>query len=180
MKLFIGWRLFLFSIILIVPFFGWAITRIVKDQRFDDNCTYHIQQGLSSNDLTYSSSEIELAIAYLETNHLTSGYTTIAGKDQSEDLALFNSTLRKKYIYINFLKEKTPEEIKKYEEFYELRNFSTPGRQSLPAVSVYVPSGISVYPYNTSYMIWMFISIIFAALGIIGIITFIDERSHVH
>lgn len=174
MKLFIGWRLFLVSLLLSVPFFSWSITRIVKSNHFDDNCNYHISEALkadgsiSSKSLDYSANEMRVALSYIESNNLTTGYTTISDRQQDEDLGLYYSGLKTKLAYIDGLKSKTPEELERYRLYVDMRN--------MKPKELNYPAGISVFPHNTAYMIWMFIGIALLVVSIIGVVVFVDQR----
>jgi hypothetical protein len=177
MKLFIGWRLFIVSIILAVPFFSWSITRIVKEKHFDDNCSYHISEALSADgihtftDNDYAIKEIDTAITYLENNNLTSGYTTITDKVSREDLSIFYNDIKKRSEYFHDLKTKNIDDIEKYKMYATMRNLHTR--------ELDVPSGISIFPHNTFYCVWAYLSIICLILAVIGIITLIDQRSSI-
>jgi len=175
--MFIGWRLFVLSILFFVPFFAWSITRIVKSNHFDDNCTYHVQEALTNSstiepkNLSYSDKQISLAIDYIEINHLNAGWTTISGRTSSEDLALFHENLIKKRDYIHKLQELDSQQLTGFQDYVNFRG--------LKPTSFEAPEGISIYPNNTLYLVWMYISILSAILGIIGMIVFINQRSSI-
>ncbi len=174
MKLFIGWRLFLVSLLLSVPFFSWSITRIVKSNHFDDNCNYHISEALkadgsiSSKSLDYSANEMRVVLSYIESNNLTTGYTTISNRQQDEDLGLYYSGLKTKLAYIGGLKSKTPEELERYRLYYE-------GTHLFLLDSSTLSVSYSAYQH-TAYMIWMFIGIALLVVSIIGVVVFVDQR----
>lgn len=167
MKLFVGWRLFAVSILLAMPFFGWAITRIVKNNRFDNNVTYYIDEADKSNDITYSCEKASIANDYLKNNNLTSGYTSIVSRERDEDLYIFYDSIDKKTNY--FCLSRNKDYIKLYQEYADMRN--------MKPHDVSVPQGISIYPYNLFYLIWMLVSTTMMIISIIGVVTFIDEKS---
>lgn len=173
--MFIGWRLFFVSVMLFVPFFSWAITRIVKSNQFDDNFTYHVQEALDHSatieikSLTYSEKQMELALAYLESNKLTSGWTTISGRTKSEDLSVFHDDIKKKYDYILDLKNSNTDKLQTFKDYVSFRQ--------LKRSEVVVPDGISIYPHNTFYLIWFYAALLSAILGIVGMVVFINGRS---
>ena len=179
MKIFIGWRLFAISLLLAVPFFSWAITRIVRSNNFDDNCTYHITQALGNYSITtppekgfaYSEQEIDTAITYLEKNNLTNGYTTITDRQSFEDLSAYYSSLKERSEYLHSLKNMRSEEVAAFQKYTTMKN--------LQSKEVDCPNGISVFPHNTLYMIWMLLSMLCLIGSIIGVITFIDERTSI-
>lgn len=168
---FTGWKLFCVSIALVVPFFAFAITRIVKSTQFDDNCTYHIDQALQSDDPKYSVAQADQAIQYMKDHKLTSGYTTIAGKSADEDVGLWYQAIMEKDNYLHTLQEASPDDLKKFQEYAAKRN--------LAAESTRVPGGISVFPHNVAFFVWELISLALAVAGVIGIIVFINEKSSV-
>lgn len=169
MKLFVGWKLLLVSILLSAPFFSWAITRIIKKEIFDNNFTYHINQSMSGTDPSKSYEEFVSALLYLQSHNLTSGYTTIVIRSPSEDISIFYDGIFKKFQYSQKLASLPPEEIKQYQEYVVNKNLAT--------TQIKEPEGISIYPYNGIYFVWMLISILLLVLSIIGIFTFMDERN---
>lgn len=171
---FTGWKLFCVSFALVLPFFAFAITRIVRSTQFDDNCTYHFEQALQSEDVDYAITQADIGIQYIKDHNLTSGYTTIAGKSSNEDLQIWYKTMLDKDAYLHSLKDVPPDDIKKYKEYVSYRNLGGPGVGLVRA-----PEGISVYPHNTSFFVWQLISMVLAILGVIGIIVFINEKASV-
>lgn len=176
-KLFVGWRLFLVSLLLAIPFFGWSITRIVKSQQFDNNCSFYITDAsrivvnsVPGHGVEQARTETNMALEYLETHNLTSGYTSISDRASDEDLSLFYRDTKRESDSIQKLID-NPDDLKKLQEQISAHN--------LVPREISVPGGISIYPHNTLYMIWMFISILLVGLSVIGIITFINERSAV-
>lgn len=170
MKLFVGWRLFAISVLLAMPFFGWAITRIVKNQEFDNNATYYIDGASKAKDIKSACEQINIANDYLVNNGLTSGYTSIISRTPDEDLFVFYQDIDKKMKYFCLTKDYTDESyIILYQKYVDMRE--------MKPHDISVPPGISIYPYNLLYLIWMFVSIVMAIISIIGIVTFIDEKS---
>lgn len=174
MKKVLGWKILLFSILFMLPFFGWWITRIVESVKFDNNCTYHINQALGSSRSTdepkYAANEIDIAINYIDTHNLAYGVTSIVDKSSSEDLSIWHTSLTKKQTYLHELAEESPESITKYKDYVVARNLYSSGGLS-------IPDGISVYPHNTLFCVWGWISGLLSIIGVIGIITFINEKS---
>lgn len=174
MKLFLGWRLFLISVMLTFPLLTFSIVRAVKAQRFMDDCMYHLDKAQSEingnkESVDKSIREMDIAINYIEKHNLTIGLTTISGNEADEDLAEWYSVIKARYSYLIFLKDETPENLHKYGDYVIMKNYSP-----RPAVS---PPGISVFPHNTLYCIWFIASLVLALLGIIGIFIFISEKS---
>jgi hypothetical protein len=173
-QLFVGWRLFLFSLLLTAPFFTWAITRIAKAQRFDDNCVYHLGEAMkSTSSADYSKSEMERAVKYIEDRNLTSGFTSIVGNQPDENLSLWYYDIRGKQAYIDHLHD-LPSDVRKDQiaDHAEYVNAFNMHRKDVD-----IPNGISIYPYNTLFFVWSMISIVMLLFGIIGVIIFIDQRS---
>jgi hypothetical protein len=185
MKLPTGWKLFSISFALTVPFFAFVITRMVKESRFDDACSYHLEQATSlsfDDDRRYGTTyhievdklndsiqHIDIALKYAQDHNLTTGFTTISGRNPSEDLSVWYKAISDKGAYLRYLRELPPGEIEKHNEFVRQMN--------LQSKEILSPGGISIYPYNTTYFIWLLISMALAVLGVVGIIVLITEKS---
>ena len=112
---------------------------------------------------------MDLVLKYAQDHNLTYGFTTISGKTPDEDLSVWYETLSKREEYFRSLKQLPPAELEKYNEYSK--------QMDLKSKDVVVPSGISIYPYNTLFFIWEIVSIVLAALGVAGIIILITEKS---
>lgn len=171
---FTGWKLFCISFALTLPLISICCVRSIKSSNFDNNCTYHVKQALknpsyeSSYDLKNSISEMDTAIQYLKDNKLTNGFTSIIDYTDNDDIGSYYNDLLDRDNYLHSLSDTSIEELDKYKKYVKQRN--------LEYETIHYPEGISVYPHNVLYCILTIIFTILAALGLIGIIVFIDEK----
>ena len=82
-------------IFLSVAYVFFIITMlIIKSVIFDVNCGGRLERAANANTISMAINELDAAIAYIEENNLTEGYTSIFHKSPSEDLSFWYQNIK--------------------------------------------------------------------------------------
>ena len=150
-----------FAIIFTVLFLAIATVTVVKEIVFDMNCTQYIKRAADANTVELAKDELEKAISYAEEEDLTEGIVSIFLHQPQNDIGFWYNNMKEAYSELeNLPEEATP--LEKTNVLMKLRESLTDETDS--GISVTMPSGISLYPYNAMYF-W--IGIIFVIFAIV-------------
>ena len=152
----------LMAVVLMLPLPAWAATRGIKSILFDINCGERIKRAADANTIELAKQEMDAIVAYLESNDLTSGYTSVIYRSPNEDVGFWYKNLKsaKEELY---LVTPSTTQLEKTNILIKLRE--TLVDHSASGVKVTIPEGISVFPNNMSYFLWCWVSIITFCLG---------------
>ena len=143
--------IFLFIISLIVP-----IICVVQSIKFSQQCGGYLKQAADANTVELALERIDKAIAYIEANGLTSGYTSVLWRTEDENI---------EYWYRNIKACREELENNLDASSLEKSNVLMKVRETLTddgkeGTELTVPPGISRYPYNLVYGIFLWVSAI--------------------
>jgi len=167
-----GYRLLLVSILLVLPFIGWSITRISLSNHLDNTFTYHIDRASATSDIDEAANEMHLAKQYLEKRDMAHGYTSVVWRSEDEDLGVFYGTIVKRSNYLDDLQTIHTRDKTVFEDMITYTRMT-----NMKAQEQKVPDGISIYPHNVFFVYWFFVSLVLAAVGIGGMFVYCDERN---
>lgn len=142
---------------LIVP-----ITCLVKSIQFNQECGGYLKQAADANTVDLALERLNKAIEYVETNNLTSGYTSILWKTEGDNIEFWYRNLKMCQQELE-----TCNDTSKLEQ----TNLLLKIRESLTetydgSTDVMLPGGISRYPHNTLYAILLWLSLVNIIVGI--------------
>ena len=143
--------IFLFIISMIVP-----IICVVQSIKFTQQCGGYLKQAADANTVELALERIDKAIAYMESNGLTSGYTSVLWRTENENI---------EYWYRNIKACREELENNLDASSLEKSNVLMKVRETLTddgkeGTELTVPPGISRYPYNLVYGIFLWVSAI--------------------
>ena len=138
-----------------ISIFIWCLTNISNSEDFDEQCNNHIKAAVNASTLDVAYDQLQIAVNYCKDNGLTSGYISNGPFLEKEDIGLWYTTLKKSLITLNALPSNATL-IEKNRVFTELRETLGVDR---------CPRGISAYPYNTEYSLWIILSMIITLLA---------------
>jgi hypothetical protein len=152
------------GIVLLLPFIFWAIVCIYKSITFDINCGDRIKRAADANTIELATKEMEAVVNYIEVEGMINGYTSIIYRTPNEDVTFWYNNLKSS---LEELKKVNPEasQLEKSNLLMKLRE--TLLDHGSDGVKVTAPSGISKYPSNTAYAVWLWIGIILLISGVI-------------
>ncbi len=150
-----------FAIIFALSFLTWAGVRIVKAHQFGVNCKQYIKRAADASTIELAKEELGKAMSYAEEKNLTSGIVSIFLRQPKNDISYWYRNMKDAYSELDALPaEATP--LEKTNVLMKLRESLTDEKDG--DLSVTVPDGISIYPYNVLYFVWALLSILFALM----------------
>lgn len=142
---------FFFGVILCIPFLIWSGLRIYNSIVYDIHCGGHLKRAADANTVDTAKKELAEALKYLEDNKMTEGYTSVLWKTPSEDVGFWYQNLKSAH---EELEKVTPEttQLERTNVLMKLRETLLDHGEK--GDSVTAPGGISVFPSNTPYFIF--------------------------
>jgi len=125
-------------------------TCTVKNIHFKQECSGHLKRAADANSISLAIAELEQALQYIESNHITSGYTSVIYKTPDEDVQFWYTNIKASLTELTNLStdassfEKSNVLMKLKETLLDNTNEGT---------SVTRPGGIQRYPNNTLWAI---------------------------
>lgn len=136
---------------LIVP-----VILVVKSIQFDQRCGGYLKQAADANTPELALQRIDVAIDYIEAHGLTNGYTSILWRTEDENVGFWYENIVACRDELQSCIEST--QLEKTNVLMKVRESLTDNKEG--NVSLTVPDGISKFPHNLSWAIWLTISII--------------------
>ena len=137
-----------FAIIFTVLFLAVDTVVTVKGIVFDMNCTQYLKRAADANTVELAKDELEMAISYAEEEDLTEGIVSIFLHQPQNDIGFWYNNMKEAYSELeNLPEDATP--LERTNVLMKLRESLTDETDS--GISVTMPSGISLYPYNAMY-----------------------------
>lgn len=149
------------AIVFTLIFVSWATARIVKSVQFSFECKVYLKRAANANTVELAKTELEKAIKYVEENNLTEGVVSIFLKNPANDLGFWYQNMKAAYEELDTLSENASS-LEKTNVLMKLRESLTDNDGS-GATSVITPEGITVYPNNMLYFVWVMASTIAAS-----------------
>lgn len=151
----------------IFVFMTWAATVIVLSIQFDQKCSGHILNACNATTVELASSELRTALDYLEEKELITGYTSILYKTEKDNIGFFYNNVKNCYEYVETLKEQNIEPFNQALQLQSIKDklVAELGHKNGKAEFIRKPQGISRYPHNLAYCIWVSSSILLLIIG---------------
>ena len=149
------------AVITTLAFFTSLIVQAVKEVRFELNCTQYIKRAADANTIETAKEELSKAISYAEENNLTEGVVSIILHQPKNDVGYWYKNMTESYAELENLPEDATS-LEKTNVLMKLRETLTDDKES--GISVTVPGGISIYPYNALYF-WFTIAFFIFSLA---------------
>ncbi|MEK7480538.1 MAG: hypothetical protein AAB604_00350 [Patescibacteria group bacterium] len=151
---------FVLAILFTFVFGAWGAMRVVKVIQFDRNCEGYLKRAADANTVELAAKNLAVAVKYLKSNKLTSGYTSFLWRTPDEDVGFWYENIT------SALKELLA--VRPDASQLERTNVLMKLRETLldegRSVSVTVPAGMSIFPANASYAIVGFFLSFFAGV----------------
>jgi hypothetical protein len=155
------------GMLMLIPFCLFSGIRLYKNINFGIDVTGHIKRAADVNTIELAKQEMDVVIKYLEENKITEGYTSILYRTPSEDIGFWYNNLKQSVTELE--KGINGTQLEKTNVLMKLHETLVDHSES--GVSVTCPNGISIYPNNTAFAIFGWMSFLFfiIGLGLIGI-----------
>lgn len=130
---------------------GWCIARGACAIVFDKYCGGHLKRAADATNFELAGAELQKALAYADQERLTVGYTSILYQTPDEDVGFWYNNLRAALAEVQNIRVITP--LERSNLLMKLRE--TLVDQTEYGVEVTCPDGISVYPNNTVFALFL-------------------------
>ena len=142
-------------VLCVISFIVFGIARVNKYYDFEINCGGHLKRAADANTVEMAIPELQMALKYIEENHLTEGSSHFLFKTPECDLAFWHNNLQASLKELQSIDPKA--------SLLERTNVLMKLRQTLldhteKGESVTTPPHISVYPNQWPYEIWCWVS----------------------
>jgi len=135
----------------------WSTARIVASVHFSQDCGGILKQAADASDLNLAAERLQIAIAYIEKENLTSGYTSVLYKTPDEDVGFWYKNLNSALDELKKVQvDSNATSLEKSNVLIKLRETLLDNGES--GTSLTVPDGISVFPSNS---LWAFLGLMF-------------------
>jgi len=151
------------TLFILIALIGWGPFRIIQWVQFDRQCEGYLKRAADANTVELAKKQLQVALAYIEKNHLTRGYTSIIYQTPDEDIGFWHANIQASLDELNTISPQASQ-LEKSNMLLKLRE--TLIDHSSSGVEVTVPPGISVFPNNIGVAAWSLISLVLAALGV--------------
>lgn len=128
---------------------------IVKKINLKQNCTGYLKRAADANTVETALLEITKATKYLETENLTSGYTSIFWRTPDEDIAFWYLNLKASEKELSILNGGS-NSLEKTNALMKLRE--TLMDEGDKGEKLTIPNGLSRYPYNGLWFVLLSIA----------------------
>lgn len=159
----------LLGILLCLPFLLWGGVRTYKSIRFDIDCGGHLKRAADANSVELATQEMEVVMSYLEREGHTSGYTSVLWRTPDEDVGFWYQNLKSALDELKRVKPDTTP-LERTNILMKLRETLLDSGKD--GASITVPPGISVFPNNTPYFIWGWLSFVAFCVGVVFVCIF--------
>jgi hypothetical protein len=150
--------LLVFPVLLVLTF------DIYLNVSFNRNCGGHLKRAADANTIELAQQELSIAVAYLEANRMTTGYTSVIYTTPDEDVGFWHQNLRGALDQLNDLVKKPAlSPLEQSNVLMKLRQTLLDHGQHGEHVTM--PSGISLFPNNGVWALSWAISVVIAIIG---------------
>jgi hypothetical protein len=136
---------------------------IYASVQFDIHCAGHLERAAKANSIALATQELDTAIAYIEMEHLTTGYTSILYQTPDEDLGFWYTNIMASHTLLKRLADDS--------SALETSNVLMKVHESLTnsGGGVRHPMGISIYPHNVAFAILLTIALLVLTTGTVWV-----------
>jgi len=151
------------GVVLCVPFLGWAGARIYNGIIFDREVGGHLKRAADANSVEIAKKELEVALKMMGQWKMTEGYTSVVYTTPDEDVGFWYNNLKTCVQQINELPPTATQGEKDLVLLKLRETLLDHGKQGHETITA--PDGISVFPHNTLFVVWLWLTAPIALLG---------------
>lgn len=152
------------GLLLILPlvlFIVWTSFRAIE---FNRECGGHLKRAADANTVPLALKELQVATAFLESNKMTDGYTSVVYETPDEDVGFWYKNLKDSEAeLVKASENKNLSQLEASNVLMKLRETLTD--HSKEGQSVTEPDGISKFPNNVGYAVFGWLSAVVAFIG---------------
>ena len=129
---------------------------IVKSVQFNQQCAGYLKQAADANTVELALERVNMALNYIESHGLTSGYTSVLYKTEDENIGYWYKNI--KACQFELEANKNASSLEKSNVLMKVRESLTDNGEK--GTELTIPAGISRYPDNLMWGILRIISLI--------------------
>jgi len=149
----------------LLAFLIWGGCATYNAVQFDIHCGDYLKRAANSNTIELAHQNLQVAVDYAQQNGLTHGNTGAVWQTPQMDVGFWYQNLTASLSELETVKP-TASQLEKSNVLMKLRETLLDGD------SLTVPEGISVFPHNTLFFWWAWVSFLLAAgFGIFRLLT---------
>ena len=137
------------------------IITIIVGVKFNQNCSGYLKQAADANSVELALQRLDMAIAYVEDNELTDGYTSIFYKTEDDNIGFWYQNLKTCREGLVACLESS--QLEKTNVLLKVRESLTDDGKD--GTELTLPNGISRYPDNGIFCFWNTLSLIMLLIG---------------
>ena len=138
-----------------------TVTIIVISIQLDQDCTGHLKRAADANTIEIAKQEIDVAVNYLEANELTTGYTSIFYRTPDEDIEFWYNNLKAAQLELATVSDSATQ-LERSNILIKLRE-TLIDHTGKSGDKITCPDGLSRYPNNGLFALWLNLSWILMA-----------------
>jgi hypothetical protein len=142
------------------------VVRIVATYSFSIDCGGHIKRAADANTVELAKQELVTVIQYCDDHALTSGVVSIFLKQPKNDIGFWYKNISSSLNELNKL-DSNATQLEKTNVLMKLRETLTD--QGENGLCITAPNGITIYPHNVGFFIWVVFGSVLAIVGIVFI-----------
>lgn len=136
---------------------------IVKSIQFKQDCSGYLKQAADANTVELALGRLNLALDYIESHNLTSGYTSVLWRTENENVGYWYQNLKACQGELEANLDATS--LEKSNVLMKVRESLTDEGENGTVLTI--PPGISRYPNNLMYGILRFLSLFVFCWGFV-------------
>ncbi len=138
----------------------------------EKDCLGYLKRAADSNTVKLAVRNLNVAIEYMDSHHLTTGYTSVIYNTPDEDIGFWYENITSARDSLKALPNNATE-LEKSNALMKLRETLLDDGES--GASVTSPNGISKYPHNLFWGLALFLGILFAVGGLVLILMWLER-----
>lgn len=142
---------------LFVPAVCW-----IMSIQFDQACGGYLKQAADANTVELAKQRIDIAVKYIEANHLTEGYTSVLWRTEGDNVGYWYQNIKACQKELAECQDGT--QLEKSNVLMKVRESLTDDGEK--GTELTLPKGISRYPNNALFGVLFWISIVILGCGV--------------
>lgn len=160
------------SIILMLIGIGLAGGRIYQKIVFKQEVSGYLKRAADANTIDLAKQELGIAVAYLEANNMTEGYTSIFYRTPDEDVGFWYQNLKASLNELENLQSNSA--LEKTNVLIKLRETLLDSGEK---TRVTIPEGLHVFPNNGLWALLGWTALIFFLVGFVMLMAALNQFS---
>ena len=134
---------------------------LIMDIQFDQDCGGYLKQAADANTVELAKQRIDVAVNYMEDNHLTDGYTSVLWRTEGDNVGYWYNNVKACQKELTECQDGS--QLEKSNVLMKVRESLTDDGEK--GTELTLPKGISRYPNNTLFGVLFWISALIFCIG---------------